>query len=105
VHDWTKIVFDPMLPKVDKASFEKQDWTDFYGDVKEVIPPNAPPPRGKSVVISCFVDADHSGNLVTRRSHTVILKFCNRAPILWYSKGQNTVYTSTFGSKFIVAKM
>jgi hypothetical protein len=62
-----------MLPKVNEASFEKQDWTDFYGDVKEVIPPKAPPPRGKPVVISCFIDADYAANLVTRRSHTGIL--------------------------------
>jgi hypothetical protein len=77
VHDQSKIVFDPKLPKVDEASFEKQDWMDFYGNVNEIIPPNAPPPRGKSFVISCFVDADHAGNLVTRCSHTGILIFCN----------------------------
>jgi hypothetical protein len=77
VHDQSKIVFDPKLPKVDEASFEKQDWMDLYGNVNEIIPPNAPPPRGKSFVISCFVDADHAGNLVTRCSHTGILIFCN----------------------------
>ena len=41
---------------------------------------------------------------MTRRSQTGILIFVNRAPILWYSKRQNTVETSTFGSKFIVMK-
>ena len=30
--------------------------------------------------------------------------YINRAPILWYSKRQNTVETSTFGSEFIAAK-
>jgi hypothetical protein len=49
----------------------------------------------------CFVDADHAGNLVTRRSQSGILLFVNRAPIVWYSKRQNTVETSTFGSEFV----
>jgi hypothetical protein len=29
------------------------------------------------------------------------LIFVNKAPIIWYSKRQNTVETSTFGSKFV----
>ena len=57
------------------------------------------------MLISCFVDADHAGNLVTRRSHTGILIFCIRAPIVWFSKRQNTVETSTFGSEFIAARI
>jgi len=104
-HSRSRIVLDPIMPKIDESSFEIADWTEFYANAKEPIPPNAPEPRGKAVVISCFVDADHAGNLVTRRSHTGILIFCNRAPILWYSKRQNTVETSTFGSEFIAAKI
>jgi hypothetical protein len=50
--------------------------------------------------MNCFVDADHAGNRVTRRSQTGILIFLNRSPIIWYSKAQNTVETSTFGSEF-----
>ena len=44
------------------------------------------------------------GDKVTRRSQTGILIFVNRAPIIWYSKRQNTVETSTFGSEFIAMK-
>ena len=51
--------------------------------------------------INYFVDADHAGDVVSRRSHTGIIVFANRAPIVWYSKHQNTVETSTFGSEFI----
>ena len=29
----------------------------------------------------------------------------NRAPIIWYSKRQNTVETSTFGSEFVALKI
>ena len=31
--------------------------------------------------------------------------YVNRAPILWYSKRQNTVETSTFGSEFVAARI
>jgi hypothetical protein len=42
---------------------------------------------------------------VTRRSQTGILLFLNRAPIIWYSKRQNTVETSTFGSEFVAMRI
>jgi hypothetical protein len=64
-----------------------------------------PEARGNAIQINCFVDADHAGNRVTRRSHTGILIFINRAPIIWYSKAQNTVESSTFGSEFIATKI
>ncbi len=96
---------DPIKPLVDETQFVKADWKDFYPDAKEQIPPNAPKPRGNSILISCFVDADHAGNQVTRRSHTGIIIFCNKAPIIWFSKRQNTVETSTFGSEFIAARI
>jgi hypothetical protein len=104
-HSRSRIVFDDSKPYVDEAQFTPVDWSDFYHEAKEAIPPNAPEPRGSSILISCFVDADHAGNRVTRRSHTGILIFCNRAPIVWFSKRQNTVETSSFGSEFIAARI
>ena len=55
--------------------------------------------------IHCFVDADHAGNLITHCSQSGILIFVNRAPIIWYSKHQNTVETSTFGSEFVAMRI
>jgi hypothetical protein len=104
-HDRSRIVLDASRPKVDEQRFVKQDWTEFYRDAQEPIPQNAPEPRGNSVIISCFVDADHAGDRITRRSHTFIIIFVNRAPIIWYSKQQNTVETSTFGSEFVAARI
>jgi len=43
-------------------------------------------------------------NTVTRRSQTGILIFVNRAPIIWYSKRQNAVEVSTFGSEITAMK-
>ena len=56
------------------------------------------------MTMHCFVDANHAADKVTMRSQTGILIFCNRAPILWFSKRQNSVESSTFGSEFTALK-
>ena len=99
------LAFDPSHPDIDETRFKECDWRDFYRDARECIPGDAPEPRGNTVSTHCFVDADHAGNRITRRSQTGILIFCNRAPILWYSKRQNTVETSTFGSEFVAMRI
>ena len=45
------------------------------------------------------------GNQVTRSSHTGIIIYCNMVPVLWYSKKQNAIETSTFKSEFITLKI
>jgi len=80
------VVFDDAIPEIDERKFTNVDWKDFYGDVQEAIPPNAPEPRGNYVHVSTFVDAAHAGNLVTCRSHTGVVIFVNKALITWYSK-------------------
>jgi hypothetical protein len=102
----TRMVFDPSYPFVDEERFKAGlDWTVLYGDVQEAIPPNAPRPRGKEVVIRHYVDADHAGERLTRRSRTGYLTFLNMAPTNWFSKRQNSVETSTFGSEFTAMKV
>jgi len=76
-HLRSRIILDATLPYIDSSRFTQVDWHAFYPDAQEAIPINAPPPRGKSMVMTCFVDADHAGNRVTRRSHTGIIIFCN----------------------------
>ena len=76
-----------------------------YRDAKEDIPHDAPEPLGNSVQINCFVDASHANDLITRRSQTGVLIFCNMAPIIWYSKRQSTVESSTFGSEFVALRI
>jgi hypothetical protein len=63
-----------------------------------------PKPRGRGVTSTAFVDASHGQDKKTRRSHTGFVIFINRAPIIWFSKQQTTVETSTFSSKFIALK-
>ena len=77
----------------------------IYPDAIDEVPINAPDPRGASVQLNVYVDADHAGNKVTRRSQTGILIFLNMAPISWHSKKQTTVESSTFGSEMVALKV
>ena len=77
---------------------------ELYPDATELLPLNVPKPKGKGVKLHVFVDADHAGDSITRRSRTGVLIYLNAAPILWYSKKQNTVETSTFGSEFVAMR-
>jgi hypothetical protein len=104
-HENSTLVFDDAIPFIDERRFKDVDWKDFYGDVTEAIPPKMPQPRGNKVKMTTFVDSDHAGNLATRRSQTGILIFLNKAPVVWYSKRQNTVESSTFGSEFVAMRV
>jgi hypothetical protein len=103
-HEKSSIVFDPADPYFDPVAFQEVDWSKFYGDIIEDLPPKMPKPLGNSVNITCFVDANQARNVVTRRSHTRILIFLQNTPIIWHSRRQNTVETSTFGSEFVALR-
>ena len=69
------------------------------------MPPDMPEPLGKEVVMRCFVDADHSGEKLTRRYRSGFTIFLQMGPIYYCLKRQNTVETSTFGSDCIAMKL
>lgn len=99
------LVFDDKEPEIREEAFQKVDWSEsIYGKVEEEVPVNAPEPLGHPVVMTCFVDANHAGDMVTRRSQTGFIIYLNNAPIDWYSKRQNTVESSTFGSEFVAMR-
>jgi hypothetical protein len=86
---------------IDDSVFKSGSWTKFYGKVTKEDPPNMPVPLGNPVVMSCFVNADHTGNLVTHQSHTGVFILLNNTPAMVFSKRQNTVKSSTYGSELI----
>ena len=101
----SKLVFDAFTRDWSHITFLNHDWTDFYPGAYEAIPPNAPVSRGRAVQINMFCDAAHANDHVTRRSTTGIIIFIQGTPILWYSKRQATIETSTFGSEFVALKI
>jgi len=76
-----------------------------YGNVKELLPPDAPTPKGKQVVLTSYVDANLLHDMITGRSVTAVLHFINKTPFDWFCKRQATVETSTYGSEFTAARI
>jgi len=103
LHERSHLVFDPSY--VPHQAEPTPDWSDFYEGATELKPPDAPEPRGRSVQMTTFVDSDHAGDQVSRRSRTGVLIFLNRSPIVWHSKKQNSIESSSFGSEFTAMKV
>lgn len=105
IYDPTKINVNEntILPHL-QATHKAQELKALYPDAIDFVPTNAPEPLGQSVQINAFVDADLAGELTTRRSQTGILIYVNMAPIIWVSKRQSTVESSTFGSEFVAMR-
>ena len=111
VYHNTEMVFDSTTPDVDvEKDFPKEDWsTSVYVDEdgsvpSEIIPEDAPAPKGKGVMMTLFVNLDHAGDKVTRRSRTGYVVFLQNSPITWFSTKQSSVETSTFGCEFMAMK-
>ena len=66
--------------------------------------PITPTLIGVGFTIVGKVDADHAGDAVIRRSRTGFIVHLNSATVHWFSKKQNSVETSSFGSEFISMK-
>ena len=98
--------FNPCYYNVDESDFKPVDqWKDVYGDMSEELPHDAPKPRGQMIVLTALCDASHASNKVTRRSQTGFVIYGNCAPIIWFSKKQATIESSTFGSEFVALRL
>jgi hypothetical protein len=97
-HSRSKLVFDPNPRNWSDRDWSHPYWKEFYPDSVEQLPHGMPIPLGKSIQMNMFCDASHASDLVTRCSATGFLIYLCGAPIVLYSKRQNTVESSTFGS-------
>ena len=93
------------LPDYSDISYKRNDWEkSVYGDVKELLPTNAPKPLGAPVILTHYVDANLYHDMITGRSVTGIIHFINQTPIDSFSKKQATCETATYGSEFVAAR-
>jgi len=100
------MVFDSSYPKLNRnKTINREDWTEFYDGIVEAVPENKPTPRGHPVTTHAYVDADHARDEATRRSHSGIVLYVNSSPVVWYSKKQTSVQTSTHGSETMATRI
>ena len=103
-----ELVYDPTVPEFDMDLFKEMDWASSeFGHIqgKEALPSNIREPRGCGFTISAKVDADHASDTITRRSRTGFIVYLNSAPCYWFSKKQNSIESSSFGSEFCAMKL
>ena len=93
----------PNLEGIDTPDY---DWQyTVYGNAEEEIPKNLPDPKGKTVQIIVYKDANLYHDMVTGKAVTGILIFFNGTLVDWYSKRQATVEAATYGSEFVAARI
>jgi hypothetical protein len=64
-HKHRQIIVDPNYMDWSNYQYENHDWDEFYPDAAEELPPGMPEPRGQSIRLTCFKDADHAHDIVT----------------------------------------
>ena len=104
-HQKFRIVFNNNPPNYDDVEFVEHDWSEQYPDIPDDMPDDVPEALAGYARITVYVDASHACDLITRRSVTGILLIVNLTPAKWYSKRQNTVETSTYGSELVAARI
>jgi hypothetical protein len=101
-----RVIIDTSYP--DHSVYPIEDhsnWMEFYPDASEEIPKDLSCEKGPRVRMTVYVDADHAHDLVIRRSITGILVMLNNTHIIWISKRQKTVETSTYGSELVASRV
>ena len=56
----SRMAFDQTYPVININEYKDCKCKDFYGGLKEYIPPNAPEERGKEVDLREYVDRNHA---------------------------------------------
>jgi hypothetical protein len=104
-HGQSKLVFDPIATDWSNRDWTYPDWKDFYPGAVEQLPRDMPIPSGKPIQMNSFCDVYHASDLVTRRSTTGFIIYLCGTPVAWYSKRQNTVDSSAFGSDLFALRI
>jgi hypothetical protein len=92
--------FDPVYKNVEVNC----DFGNQYSYFQEDIDPRFPPPLLDELDLNIFVDADHGHDKATGRSITGTLVLVGCTPVVWRSRRQTSVQTSTFGAEFTSLK-
>ena len=88
--DRTAPDFDKLIP----------DFLQDYPDAKEEIASHFPKMFGPIMDTTILVDADHAHDKATRKSITGLLAFVGSTPVLWLSKRQGSIASSTYAAEF-----
>ena len=96
---------DTTMPDFSHIPEKVYDWEQTcYRGATEDIDPDAPPPLGKPIMTTTYVDANLYHDLISGKAVSGIMHFLNNTVIDTSSRLQSTVETATFGSEYCVSK-
>eukprot|EP00957_Ditylum_brightwellii_P149651 11395598-Ditylum_brightwellii.AAC.1 len=75
-----------------------------YPEAEESINDQLPKPFFDELAITTYVDSNHVHDKLTRRSITGLIIFVGCMPVLYQSKRQGAVETSTYGAEHLAMK-
>ena len=78
----------------------RPDFLKDYPDAKEELDPGFPKSFGPILETTILVDSDHAHDQKTRRSLTGLIAFVGSTPVIWMSKRQGSVASSTYAAEF-----
>ena len=93
------------MPDYSKFKEADHEWKYVYHEAQEELPSKMLKPKGKSVRITAFCDANLMHDIVTGHAVMGIILMMNKTPVDWTSKRQATVETATYGSEIIAARV
>ena len=95
--DYRPMKFNRTSPKFEKL---RPDFLEDYPDAKEELDPSFPKSFGPVMETTIMVDSDHAHDQKTRRSLTGLLAFVGSTPVVWMSKRQGSIASSTYAAEF-----
>jgi hypothetical protein len=81
------------------------DLTEQYAYTREELDHKFPRPLGKEMDVSIFFDSDHAHDKKTGRSISGVIVMVGSTPIIWKSKRQGAVQTSTYGAEISAMRL
>ena len=99
-----ELILDPSEVIFQNSLFKRENWVNRPYGTEPITIKNAPDLYGKVVKLIAYCDADHAGDLLTRRSRSGFLIYINNSLIHWMSKRQLSIETSSYGSEFTSLK-
>ena len=89
----------------DHESELRPDFADQYSYASEEIDRMFPEPLGAELATTIFFDSDHAHDKITGRSISGVIVMVGRTPVIWKSKRQGAVATSTYGAEFSAMRL
>ena len=80
------------------------DFLEDYPNASEDIDSSLPEPFGEALQTSVFFDTDWAHDIATRRSIPGFIAMVGSTPLIWQSKRQNCITTSTYCAEFIAMR-